>query len=63
MNSATDRVKQIIICKSNLNTHTINKVPVDKKQDIKNNKTVGVNLKLVSVRNFQTMSRKKWCSR
>lgn len=60
MNSATDRVKQIIICKSNLNTH--NKL-VDKKQDIKNNKTVGVNLKLVSVRNFQTMCRKKWCSR
>lgn len=59
MNSATDRVKQIIICKSNLNTH--NKL-VDKKQDIKNNKTVGVNLKLVSVRNFQTMCRKKWCS-
>lgn len=24
------RVKQIIICKNNLNTHTINKVPVDK---------------------------------
>lgn len=59
MNSATDRVKHTIICKSNLNTH--NKL-VDKKQDIKNNKTVGVNLKLVSVRNFQTMCRKKWCS-
>lgn len=59
MNSATDRVKQTIICKSNLNTH--NKL-VDKKQDIKNNKIVGVNLKLVSVRNFQTMCRKKWCS-